>query len=552
MTWIPPRNDQHHAKSVNFKLASGGGAVALQESLMLTVLPSYQYFFVVLAPSGRYEYIDKRLDCIKLRRLKGDSGPEPPQFYSVVTMLPTRRPALPTAALCWTSIAYLLWDDSDPALWDLEQQQALIDWLHWGGQIIVSGPDALVQLQSSFLRPYLPATVEKSRKFSQTDLDELNTWAGSHGQGPEARKKWEGAVLKKEPGADDVPYTGENLVVERRVGRGRIVVTAFRIAGDEFLKWPGCDCFFNACLMRRGPREFSISSMTSERTVRWFDPSGAKKSNATTPARTFDSHTGSPLPAVDTPNEQTLANAEKNTNLRYFSRDAGLTFHDFAQDVEAARSGATPYESDDPNAAMPDVEMGVNSFPSVGSSLCSPGLGAWNDYSPVADVARSALHDASGIIVPERSFIVWVIVGYLCVLVPANWLVFRLMGRVEWAWIAAPLIAVGCTAVVIHQAQLNIGFIRSRNAIAVVEMQPGYSRAHMTRYTSLYTSLSTNFEYRIDDPGAQILPFPGSPKSSKFQMAFGESPGAESTCRRAATRTGVRLRPPLQHHGLHA
>ena len=131
----------------------------------------------------------------------------------------------------------------------------------------------------------------------------------------------------------------------------------------------------------------------------------------------------------------------------------------------------------------------------------APGLGAWNDYSPVAEAARQALDDATGIRVPERSFIVWVVVGYLCVLVPANWLVFRLLGRVEWAWIAAPLIAIACTVVVIHLAQLNIGFARSRNEIAVVEMQPGYSRVHVARYTSLYTSLATRYEFHLDDPG---------------------------------------------------
>ncbi len=122
--------------------------------------------------------------------------------------------------------------------------------------------------------------------------------------------------------------------------------------------------------------------------------------------------------------------------------------------------------------------------------------------------------NAAGIRVPQRSFIIWVVVGYLCVLVPANWIVFRLLGRVEWAWIAAPLIAIGCTVVVIQQAQLNIGFARSRNEIAVIEMQAGYSRVHVARYTVLYTSLATRYEFRLADPGGQILPssrvFPGA------------------------------------------
>ena len=109
----------------------------------------------------------------------------------------TRRPSLPTNALYWTSIAYLLWDDFDPALWDVDQQRALIDWLHWGGQIIISGPEALEQLSSSFLRPYLPASVEKSRSFSAADLDELSYWAGQFGRPPKPLKPWPGAQLEE-------------------------------------------------------------------------------------------------------------------------------------------------------------------------------------------------------------------------------------------------------------------------------------------------------------------------------------------------------------------
>ena len=99
-------------------------------------------------------------------------------------------------------------------------------------------------------------------------------------------------------------------------------------------------------------------------------------------------------------------------------------------------------------------------------------------FRPGGPSGPRALEQATGITVPPRSFIVWVVVGYLCVLVPVNWLIFRLIGRVEWAWIAAPLIAIGCTAVVIEQAQLNIGFASSQNEIAVIETQADYSRAH--------------------------------------------------------------------------
>ena len=121
-------------------------------------------------------------------------------------------------------------------------------------------------------------------------------------------------------------------------------------------------------------------------------------------------------------------------------------------------------------------------------------------------------------------FVVWVVGAYLLVLVPVNWGLFRLLGRVEWAWVAAPAIAVVCTLIVIRMARLDIGFARSATEIAVVELQGDHPRAHVTRYTALYTSLSTGYELRSEDPGAQILPFSAGGSSSE------SSSGGKVTC----------------------
>jgi hypothetical protein len=525
--WIPPRQD---ARSVNLRLVAGsGGPTVLPDSLTLHRMPSYQYFFIVLSQkAGRYGYLDKSLDSIHLHpsSINADKGPK---YYEVIALSATRRPSLPTNALCWTSIAYLLWDDFDPALWDVDQQRALIDWLHWGGQIIISGPEALEQLSSSFLRPYLPASVEKSRSFSAADLDELSYWAGQFGRPPKPLKPWPGAQLKKDPHADYLPETGD-LVIERKVGRGRMVVSAFRLTGSELTGWdPGFDCFFNACLLRRPAREFFSKRGSEELSFRWLNGKELEKS----PPR----------------------DAAKMTAVRYFARDTGVKFASYAPDIVAAEEdaarglhsgqfplsiptpmpGGNPVTADDSgqleddNAPVPPEEDDNASVPP--EKDVGPGLAAWNDFSPVANAAKSALHDAAGIKVPQPSFIIWVVVGYLCVLVPANWLVFRLLGRVEWAWIAAPLIAIGCTALVVQQAQLNIGFARSRNEIAVVEMQAGYSRVHLTRYMVLYTSLATRYAFRLDDPSGQILPLPRGDSPGKVERKAWETDG-ELVCRR--------------------
>ncbi|MGC4004717.1 MAG: hypothetical protein QM811_17005 [Pirellulales bacterium] len=50
-----------------------------------------------------------------------------------------------------TMVSAILWDGVDPDRCTAEQRAALIDWLHWGGVLIVNGPTSLDQLKGSFL-----------------------------------------------------------------------------------------------------------------------------------------------------------------------------------------------------------------------------------------------------------------------------------------------------------------------------------------------------------------------------------------------------------------
>ena len=104
------------------------------------------------------------------------------------------------------------------------------------------------------------------------------------------------------------------------------------------------------------------------------------------------------------------------------------------------------------------------------------GIGAWNDFSATANVARESLLEAAGVEVPDTSFVVIALVLYLVALVPLNWLVFNAIGRVEWAWIAAPIIALAGTWVIVDRARLDIGFVRAQTEIGVLELQPDYDR----------------------------------------------------------------------------
>ena len=116
--------------------------------------------------------------------------------------------------LTWTSIAYVLWDEVDPQVFTPEQERALVDWLHWGGQLVVSGPDSLDLLKGSFLEPYLPATSGGSRRSTAADLAELKRWLAD----------WH-ARSSRRAAAPTAPWSGVALEAarprRRRLGDGR-------------------------------------------------------------------------------------------------------------------------------------------------------------------------------------------------------------------------------------------------------------------------------------------------------------------------------------------
>lgn len=448
--FVPP-SDRQALVSYRFNWRKGGRN-ALQSSRRLALMPSYQYHFVVLARwPGRYVHLTKLASIVPP---SGGLTSNPTRPYYRVSLMPgDRRPSLPSYGLLWTSIAYVLWDDADPGYLTLDQQQSLLDWLHWGGQLIVSGPNSLDTLRDSFLSPYLPATSLGSRELIEADFKELSSWAnGNNKKVPPLVpvRPLTGVKFKKHPQAEFILGSGQ-LMVERRVGRGRIVVSAFSLSSRDLTNWDGLDEMFNAFLLRRKRRTFSETNELDLQ-VNWADSNDRRH------------------------------DAARITKLRYFSRDTGV-------------------ESRGREVQIGNLDLGVG--PATG-----PGLAAWNDSGPVAQQARTALKTAAQIEIPTRGLIFSLLAGYLVVLVPANWILFRLVGRIEWAWAAAPLIAVVCTAVVINAAQVDIGFARKRTEITVLELQPGYPRAHATRYTALYTSLTTEYDLHSEDPGTLMLAFP--------------------------------------------
>lgn len=482
-------------------------------------LKDFQHYMVVLASNpSSYTHLDKlrsvRIDDIEVRG-------ETLQYFFVVRPNVEKSAPLPAWPLAWTTVAYVIWDDINPDVLTQDQQTALVDWIHWGGQLVISGPGSLDKLKGKkWIEPYLPGGVTETVKLEQAAFDELNAVYSlaekKTGAKPRTitvipERPMVGVSLKLHPEARPVDGTG-GLVVERRVGGGRIVVTRFPLTDVRMKQWKNFDGFFNAALLRRPPRKFGVTqSEFAQFDVNW----------------------------AATGLEHMLVEPRLNSTLRYFTRDIGYVTGDPLPAVQPTVNsdtgssgsmvatggmggapvvtppmsynqfggyGPDPYERNLPDTTTVQPDLDDWHFLGYHASQQS-GVAAWNDSGPASEAARQALTEAAGIEIPRADFVMKVLAVYLLVLVPLNWLIFRTMGRVEWAWIAAPIIAVVGAGAVIRLAQLDIGFARSRTEIAVLEVQGGYERAHLTRYTALYSSLSSTYSLGFEDDSAVALPF---------------------------------------------
>jgi hypothetical protein len=448
-----------------------------------TLMPSHQYFMLVLAREPtRYAYL-KVTDSV--RGPWEDANGVAPPHYRVVLAEGGKPLPLPQNVLTWTSVAYIVWDEVNLDRIDADQQAALIDWLHWGGRLIVNGPDSLDSLRASFLAKYLPVDGGETATFDAERLTKLSDAWSKRGDSTPLKpiavtKPWSGIELKPRPNAVALPGA-EGLFYEGPVGAGSIVVSAVQLGERDLINWPGFDGFLNGALLRRPARKFTVGTdevYTGLQTL-WKDFAG----------RAHDAYFTTPL--------------------RWFARDAGTKAD--SREVSVALAA-------DPNAvygwggtAIPETEQHVDR---------AGGLGEWSEFTPVSAVAREALAKAAGVTVPPAGFVIACLGVYLIVLVPLNWMVCYALGRVEWAWISAPIIALVGTVVVVRQAQLDIGFVRSQTEIGVLELQGDHPRGHLSRYTAIYSSLSSIYDMEFDDASAVATPFP---RDNTWNPAIGDS-----------------------------
>lgn len=432
----------------------------LQTDVRITPLADHQALFVVLAEKPEAYVFLRNLDALASVHTP-NIDPANDYHFRIVTAGNAQRPLLPGSILGWTTTSCLLWDGYDPTKLSAEQRQALLDWLHWGGTLIVVGPGTLDASFAPPLAEWLPATGDGVMQLDAQALAPLDALTIKDTVPLSTNRDWTGVALKPTAGGHVLVGSEKTpLVVERRVGRGRTVVTAFRLTQSELQSenWPSFGAFVNNQLLRRPARKWRLHPDAADTHVaEWKD-------------HEFLGHHPKPEAGQLDP----WYDAALATNVRFLTRD------DESRKTTLATVGAGP---------------------AVG-----PGMAAWRDNAAIADAVRAALREATGIFVPPASLVLMLVGAYVAAAVPLNWIVFRVFGRVEWAWAALPVIIIAFTFIVVRAAGLDLGFVRTAAEIDVVEIQLNYDRAHLTRYAALYNSLGTNYDVRGDEPSFVALP----------------------------------------------
>ncbi len=387
--------------------------------------------------------------------------------------------------LDWTSTAVVFWDDLSPDALTPLQQQAIADWVRFGGQLIINGATAADAISRTSLDDLLPLRPSGNIELDPDSATELLTsWSVPSDRSTEKQI----ALLRSQSGrvavdgqaaadAEALENSGK-LVLIRHVGNGRVVQPRFDLTSDWLVNWQSYDSFVNSAMLARPRRKFLKSENASDESFvrQRYQDYGLLASD----------------PAM-------------NTRFRITARDAVLrTFvgQDNASSVAASRF--------DP---LTEVDS-------------STGIGGWTDNSDVIRLCREILKSESGIEIPDSSLVVRSLGYYLLILVPINYLIFRILGRLEYAWLAVPLIAIGGAVWVARAARLDIGFARKQTELAVLELQPSYDRGHLSRVVAIYNSLSSSYDIQfktIDGVAAPIWE-QRTDSTPVFRTAFAEGP----------------------------
>ncbi len=493
------------------RLTPRSGGVLSIGAQPFKVMRGSEYFFVVLTNRPdqftRFQVADwTQLDVTDIETGIREAN------YRVVVPNANGLIPLPETMLDMTSIAVIFWDDlSEDALTPM-QQSAIADWVRFGGRLIINGPDASEAIANTSLVDLLPLMPTSNIELDGDAAAELlQNWSVKDDRSlskqvelvtsESSRIALDGQLDRD---AKPIDKTA-SLVLKKRVGRGHVIQPRFDLTDGWLTAWDSYDSFISNVVLNRPPRQYKIRDLDLGSDVQ-FDDDDEDASSL------YDM---SDLSLVFAGTKR-QADAAVNTQFRLLSRDALLG------------AEATGTDGDESSTTVADLKPN-SPFDSHFRIDSVTGVSSWNDDSDALNLLRNTLNEEAGIEIPGSSLVIRSLAIYLLVLVPVNYLIFRLLNRLEYAWFAVPFIAIAGAVLAARQAQLDIGFARAKTELAILEAHSEYPRAHLTRMIGVYNSLSSRYElqFRSVDGIAMPLadePDPGTSVRPRTKNSFDEGP----------------------------
>ncbi|MCZ6689717.1 MAG: hypothetical protein O7H41_08950 [Planctomycetota bacterium] len=343
------------------------------------------------------------------------------------------------------------------ALWSLtaEQQEALIAYALSGGNLILATSRSGIPHQPTLLDDVLPAIPT-----SYTQLEAWKRLSLIFGDGESVPGPIAIQTLDVKPSADFVIEESQSPVwVERRLGRGRVVVIAFDLVRGAMPKWSSMDSFIEWLVLGREALPMMPKANRDLVTAAW--------------STAFDS---------------------RRRSLTF--RSPSLAFMNAPVEWQLDHHKTLPKTAE----ADPDPVRGGGRPGRVGRSrlhLTSASLRHLPSLEPVLEEALPAI--------PPTAKILSLVLGYLILIVPVNYIFWRVRRRLEWAWITAVLLAVLSTGGVVAW-----GMTKGQPPVRIweLDLERGLVgapvRHHRTRF-----ALTSPSKRRIDlavAPGVRIKP----------------------------------------------
>ena len=146
-------------------------------------------------------------------------------------------------------------------------------------------------------------------------------------------------------------------------------------------------------------------------------------------------------------------------------------------------------------------------FPSASASqngnFGGPFGASGTSISERSNALYQALSNVPALDLPSLVLIGILVLAYVLLVGPINYLALRAINRRALAWVTVPLIAILASAGAFGTGLFTKGRSTQTNQVSIIHLQPGWDRAYQESYTGLLTP--TRGDYQVTVSGQQLL-----------------------------------------------